>query len=708
MPVTFAAVFFFLLARPALPADADCLACHGQKGMKSESGHSIYVDPAKHAASVHGPLGCTTCHSAVKDYPHPKPMPQVHCSDCHSDEASQVPASAHGALGAEACTTCHGSQHEIQPAASILPQRCADCHADELRDYKLSVHADARQRGDGDGATCESCHGPIHKILSSSDPNSRTAKKNLPDTCGSCHANPGFLAHHDIPFASPVEAYRLSVHGRAVAAGNTAAASCSDCHSNHAIFAARDSRSKINHWNVAQTCGSCHAKIASTYLGSVHGQAMQHGVPDVPVCTDCHGEHRILAPAEPDSLVNPARVSTVTCGRCHSDERLEQRYNLAADRVPGYENSYHGLAMRAGSQTVANCASCHGVHNILPSSDPRSSINPKNLPATCGQCHPGAGTRFAIGPVHERAGGAEPRVVRWARSFYLLLIPLVIGLMFIHNLGDWLHKVGQLRFVPGGQFRAARAADRESGELRMFGFERVQHILLITSFVILVWTGFALKYPDGWWARPLLAWETKRPIRGIVHRVAAVVFMVVAGMHIVSLIVSRRLRQHWEELWPRASDSTEALMNFLHNLGLRSDRPTLSDHSYIEKAEYWAVAWGAVVMAVTGVMLWANRFTLKWLPKSWLDLATTVHFYEAVLAGLAIVVWHLYSVIFDPDVYPMETAWLTGRSVKPKRTSSEQDDSGAEKVESPVEQSIEKAEHEDQHEIRPPTSPICS
>ena len=55
---------------------------------------------------------------------------------------------------------------------------------------------------------------------------------------------------------------------------------------------------------------------------------------------------------------------------------------------------------------------------------------------------------------------------------------------------------------------------------------------------------------------------------------------------------------------------------------------------------------------------------LAWLPKSLLDFATAVHFYEAVLAALAIVVWHLYSVIFDPEVYPMDPAWLTGRSVR--------------------------------------------
>jgi cytochrome b subunit of formate dehydrogenase len=82
----------------------------------------------------------------------------------------------------------------------------------------------------------------------------------------------------------------------------------------------------------------------------------------------------------------------------------------------------------------------------------------------------------------------------------------------------------------------------------------------------------------------------------------------------------------------------------------------------MEKAEYWALVWGGAVMAITGVALWATNWMLAWLPKSVLDFATAVHFYEAVLATLAVFVWHFYAVIFDPDVYPMDTAWLTGRS----------------------------------------------
>jgi cytochrome b subunit of formate dehydrogenase len=198
----------------------------------------------------------------------------------------------------------------------------------------------------------------------------------------------------------------------------------------------------------------------------------------------------------------------------------------------------------------------------------------------------------------------------------------------------------------------------------MLPFERVQHAVLAISFLTLVWTGFALKYPDQWWARPLLLMEGTYPVRSLIHRIAAAVFMAVSLTHLISLIVSRKLRQHWKEMLPSANDPREALSNFAYNLGLGSERPGRSAHSYVEKAEYWAVVWGAMVMISTGLLLWANNLALKLLPKTWLDVATSVHFYEALLATLAIVVWHFYPVIFDPDVYPLNTAFLTGITVR--------------------------------------------
>jgi cytochrome b subunit of formate dehydrogenase len=171
-----------------------------------------------------------------------------------------------------------------------------------------------------------------------------------------------------------------------------------------------------------------------------------------------------------------------------------------------------------------------------------------------------------------------------------------------------------------------------------------------------------------------------------------VIFLGAGAMHLVSLVVSRRLRLHWRTLWPNRNDLPEALAAFFYNLGLLSRRPAISSHSYVEKAEYWAVLWGGVVMSLTGLMLWAVNLTLAWLPKSALDFATAIHFYEAVLATLAILVWHFYTVIFDPDVYPLETAFLTGVSVKLR--PAEQSHAQAGQTAPPSEESSDRASTE--------------
>ncbi len=634
--------------------NAECLACHGEKQMRSKSGRSISVDAAKQKASVHGSLDCTSCHTAIKEYPHPKRLPRVACATCHAEPPAHVPKSVHGSLGAESCVSCHGSAHAIERATTVTPQKCAACHGDAMRDYQSGLHALARNNGAADSPTCQSCHAPSHNILPSSDPASPVAKRNLPDTCGACHANPDFLGRHQIPFARPVEAYRRSVHGRALAAGNQAAPSCSDCHSNHAIFPARDLRAKINHWNVPATCGACHVQIKNTYEQSVHGRAVAHGVPGAPVCTDCHGEHTILAPGEPQSLVNPARVSSVTCGRCHADERLTQRYNLPADKVPAFQDSYHGLALRAGSQVVANCASCHGVHNILPASDPRSTVNPANLARTCGACHAGAGHRFAIGPVHVRsATRTEHVVVKWIRVAYYVLIPLTLAFMLLHNLLDFLSKLirGRPRVVPSGE-----------EVTRMNLNFRIAHWLVVLSFPVLVITGFALKFPESWWAQPTLRWESRFAFRGTVHRAAAVVLIAALVYHAIHLIVSRRDRVILRFLRPRVQDLSDLVGVVRYNLGLAQQPPRFGKFNYSEKIEYWAFIWGAVVMSVSGFLLCFNNFTLRHFPKWVADAATAVHYYEAILATLSILLWHFYTTIFDPDVYPMDRSWLTGKT----------------------------------------------
>lgn len=512
----------------------------------------------------------------------------------------------------------------------LAAQECATCHDEQAKKVQASAHAEVG---------CASCH-----LRHETYPHPAGVPK---PACAQCHA--AIAGEH-----------AAGVHGQALKHGNEAAPTCVVCHAGpHEL---KSTKSAGFHQAVPDTCGMCHTEIAEQFKNSVHGRAVGAGIPEAPVCTTCHGEHRILSPKSPASTVNPAHVRE-TCEQCHGNVRLSRRFGLPPDRIVSFDASFHGLAAKAGSESVANCASCHGVHNILPSSDPRSTINVKNLPATCGRCHAGAGARFAIGAVHELPGRGEPPLVRWVRIGYTILIPLTLGLMLLHNAGDWLRKLHDKRFRPAAA-RIRETVGARRRDIRMYPFERIEHALLLLSFLTLVWTGFALKYPDQWWARLLVMWEHNFPVRGVVHRAAAVVMIAVAVMHAASLLSSVWLREHWKLLWPKRSDVPEALMSFAYNLGLGRQRPRISSHSYIEKAEYWAVAWGTVIMGITGIMLWANSLLLRFLPKVALDLATAVHFYEAVLAALAIFVWHFYAVIFDPDVYPLETAFLTGVSVK--------------------------------------------
>ena len=113
---------------------------------------------------------------------------------------------------------------------------------------------------------------------------------------------------------------------------------------------------------------------------------------------------------------------------------------------------------------------------------------------------------------------------------------------------------------------------------------------------------------------------------------------------------------------PGIKDLFDMIEMFRYNLGLTTERPHFAMFSYAEKFEYIAFMWGTVVMAVSGFLLWFNNISLRYFPKWVTDAATAIHFYEAILASLAILIWHFYMTIFDPEVYPMDRAWLTGKA----------------------------------------------
>ena len=573
------------------------------------------------------------------------------CNDCHEVDVAQFAESVHGSTE---CLDCHTGA-ERRHRRGLDPVDCASCHGDVVEEQAVSVHGpEGVQRIPGMTLPdCASCHGTTHDMVASTDPASLVHGGRQGDTCGICHGA-GQPAPPGVRTIRPIEAYNSSVHAEEVAHGHDGA-SCSDCHTAHSPLPVTDPTSSIHRSNVPDTCRHCHAEITEQFEASIHGLAAANGVLDSPVCTDCHGEHRILAAGTEGSPISATNIPVQVCGPCHSDLRLNQRYGMDVGQVPTYADSFHGLAARGGVQRVANCASCHGVHNILPSSDPASNIHSDNLAETCGKCHVGAGARFAIGPVHTVAEPETNIVAYWIRTIYIPLIWVTIIGMVAHNLLDLYRKTRnatpRLRVAPANK----RIRERLSRDFR------ITHAIAAVSFIILVFTGFALKYPESWWAGLLQLDGTDGELRGLLHRIAAVGLMGAVVLHFAHIAVSARARSEVAALLPRFADLKELTHRISYNLGRRPDPPEPVRVGYAEKIEYWAALWGTAITAVTGLVLWFENFTLATLPGWVPEAATVLHFLEAILATLAILVWHFYFVIFDPSVYPMDTAWLTGK-----------------------------------------------
>ena len=198
--------------------------------------------------------------------------------------------------------------------------------------------------------------------------------------------------------------------------------------------------------------------------------------------------------------------------------------------------------------------------------------------------------------------------------------------------------------------------------LRLTLNERFQHLNLMINFTILVITGFALKYPTAFWVSPIAdapGWDDDSRI---LHRLSGVAIVFLGGYHLLYLIFTGRGRQIAMDMLPRWKDAKDLWETLKNNLFI--NRPAkeikMGRFNYKEKLEYLALMWGTFVMTATGFILWYDVEWLKYFPKWTYDVARAIHFYEAILASLAILVWHFYSVLLDPDVYPMNWAWITG------------------------------------------------
>lgn len=522
-------------------------------------------------------------------------------------------------------------------APTLRDSDCLDCHSDKTlsktnsagREVSLFVDTARLAASVHRTNTCVSCH--VDVTFKHPDDN----RPVQPVQCATCHGR-------------ATESYSASVHGMALKAGHAAAAACQDCHGSHDILPSESPLSPLYFSRQATTCGACHDQEARDLEASVHGKATAAGKRDAPVCTDCHSEHKIEALKNSSTL----KISREVCSKCHASERLNTKYNLPDDRVRTFFESYHGLAAEYGSTVAANCGSCHGYHKILPSSDPDSTINRAHLVDTCGKCHPGDSEKFAFGKIHveiaaKKSGSDLSSRINWyVRRIYLALIFTTIGVMFAHNVLLFLKKT------------AARHRAEAGFVLRMSLAQRWQHFVLAASFIVLALTGFALKFPDSWLAR---AMGSSEPFRRWTHRIAGILLLAAGVWHLVYVLSTREGRRLVKDLFPVRQDAADAWQAARYLAGASDTKPRIGRFGYAEKMEYWAVVWGTLIMGATGLMIWFKIDVTRFLPRWAVEVALTIHYYEAVLACLAIVVWHFYHVLFDPDVYPLNRACWDGR-----------------------------------------------
>jgi class III cytochrome C family protein len=368
-------------------ADTQCLECHQKPNLRARDGRSVHVNYQELGHSKHVSVSCSQCHSGV-NISHTRP--------------------------------CDAIEKRVD---------CSACHTETANMFNESIHGIELAKNDPDAPKCIDCHG-THGVLGKNNPNSRTFPTRVPTLCGECHRAGEKGAVRTDDQEDVVGHYIESIHGKGLLqSGLVVTAQCTDCHTAHAVQPLKDPRSSIHNDNVASTCGTCHHGIEEQFAKSIHSQLVSDTDKELPTCNDCHSAHTIRRADESGFMLE---IMT-QCGRCH--EKIADTYF----------DTYHGKVSQLGYTKTAKCYDCHGAHDILPVSDPKSHLSRENVVETCKSCHPAANRQFAGYLTHATHHDPDKYpYLFWAfwGMTTLLIFTFVLG--FTHTL-LWLPRAIQWR-----------------------------------------------------------------------------------------------------------------------------------------------------------------------------------------------------------------------------------------------------------------------
>lgn len=591
-------------------ANKDCMTCHDRKDITAlKDGRSLFVDVDVYVGSKHGA--------------------KVACSQCHSEVKSSL----------------------VRPCAAITKKvDCTQCHTQIGEQYQVSTHGKLFAKNDENAPTCKECHG-THGVKGKTDPTSPIFAINIPALCARCHQEGKKAAvrysgtEHDI-----INHYTESIHGKGLAkSGLTVTAKCTDCHTSHRELPKSDSLSSVNPNNIPATCGKCHHGIEEKFQKSIHSSLVSTSDKKLPTCADCHSAHTIR---RIDAEGFKLGIST-SCGKCHEEI------------TKTYFDTYHGKVSQLGYTKTAKCNDCHGTHDILPPSNPESHLSRQNVVATCQKCHPEANRRFAGYLTH--ATHHDPD--KYPILFWVFwgMTSLVIGTFFfsgVHTL-LWLPRAWQMRKI---HQQVEKEHESEKQYQRFSRLNRILHVAMIVSFLLLALTGMSLKFSYTGWAAILSRFFGGFEVAGYVHRIAASIMVIVFVTHIVDLFKRKKKEfGSWKKMLfgahtmlPTKKDLHDVIGSLKWFVG-KGPRPHYGRWTYWEKFDYFAVFWGVFIIGSTGFMLWFPEFFTNFMPGWVINVATIIHSDEALLATGFIFTVHFFNTHLRPEKFPMDLVVFTGR-----------------------------------------------
>jgi hypothetical protein len=380
------------------PLAPRCVNCHGN--------HEIYPvkDPRSAVTPLKVPFVCGQCHREGTPVQRNRPIPQDNILGNYSESIHGEALLKKGLAVAPNCATCH-TPHSIlphtDPASSIarrnIAATCTKCHALIETVHRKIIRGELWEKEANVLPACVDCHQP-HKIR-----NVFYSQGMADADCLHCHADQKLRRARDgqSMYVNVAELNHSRHNQNPLQPGQKVA--CSQCHSEVNASRVRPCET-ITH---QVDCTSCHDEIGRQYASSTHGQLFDKNDPNAPSCKECHGTHGVLGRQDPQSPTFATNVPGL-CARCHREgQKAAVRYaGRQHEIIANYTESIHGKGLLKGGLTVtATCTSCHTAHHVLPRTNPESSVNAANVPATCGRCHHGIEEQFENSIHAKRVGG---------------------------------------------------------------------------------------------------------------------------------------------------------------------------------------------------------------------------------------------------------------------------------------------------------------